>query len=131
MATALCRCLRTITNCPLRCLQTGHMIRASYVKKAPAGKVSRVTIEVEKDTHKLANYLCGGNIYKTGEEIQLKPKEEYPEWLWDLRIDRKAPDLDELEYGSYEYWAKAKKISLREKNAKQKLKVKRQEKKIY
>ncbi|XP_060073266.1 large ribosomal subunit protein mL54-like [Ylistrum balloti] len=129
MAAALCKCLRIATSCPLRCLQNVNMITASYAK-ATGIKVARLNLEVEKDPHKLVNYLCGGNIYKTGEEIQLKPDEEYPDWLWELRIERKAPDLEELEYGSYEYWAKAKKISLREKNAKQKLQAKRQVKRF-
>ncbi|OWF44007.1 39S ribosomal protein L54, mitochondrial-like [Mizuhopecten yessoensis] len=130
MATALCTCLRKIAICPLRCWQNGYMITAAYAKApVPAIKV-KLGFEVEKDPHKLVNYLCGGNIYKTGEEIELKPEEEYPDWLWELRIDRKAPDLEQLEYGSYEYWAKAKKLSLKSKNAMQKMSSKRKHKKF-
>ena len=52
---------------------------------------------VEKDTKKLATHCCGLNIYKTGgEEVKLKEDSEYPDWLWELKIDGKGPSLDEM-----------------------------------
>merc|ERR1719187_2913335 len=38
-------------------------------------------LEVEKDTHKLVS----------------QPKEEYPDWLFEMRITRPHPTLEELE----------------------------------
>lgn len=45
---------------------------------------AKVSLEVEKDPHKLVNYVCGSNIMQTGEDIKLKPDSEYPDWLWNV-----------------------------------------------
>jgi large subunit ribosomal protein L54 len=29
--------------------------------------------------------VCGSNLLKEGEDIKLKPDDEYPDWLWTLR----------------------------------------------
>lgn len=42
-------------------------------------------IPVETDPQKLVNYVCGSNLLKEGEDIKLKPDDEYPDWLWTLR----------------------------------------------
>lgn len=85
------------------------------LKKKKMGKlgpiVEKVVLPVETDTEKLTKYLCGGNIYKTGEEIPLKPDSEYPDWLWNLRLGPR-PLLEELEPGSREYWKVARKIGI-------------------
>jgi hypothetical protein len=42
-------------------------------------------IPVETDSQKLVSYVCGSNLFKEGDDIKLKPDEEYPDWLWTLR----------------------------------------------
>jgi large subunit ribosomal protein L54 len=63
---------------------------ASLGKKK--GKLSKLgpmmekkIIPVETDPQKLVNYVCGSNLLKEGEDIKLKPDDEYPDWLWTLR----------------------------------------------
>lgn len=41
---------------------------------------------VETDAKKLVNFVCGSNILKEGQDIELKPDSEYPDWLWNLNI---------------------------------------------
>lgn len=48
--------------------------------------VEKKVLPVETDSEKLVNYVCGSNINKQGQDIQLKPDSEYPEWLWSLRL---------------------------------------------
>lgn len=48
-------------------------------------ETSKVKLEVETDAHKLVNYVCGSNLMQTGEDIKLKPDNEYPDWLWNIR----------------------------------------------
>lgn len=44
-------------------------------KKAKVGKagpiLEKITLYVEKDPHKLVNYVCGSNIYNDGEDIKV------------------------------------------------------------
>ncbi|XP_055331305.1 uncharacterized protein LOC129583518 [Paramacrobiotus metropolitanus] len=67
--------------------------------------VTKKKIEVESDPHKLVNYLCGGQYLKEGPEIKLKPDNEYPDWLWNLRTGP-PPPLSELDPTTMEYWNK-------------------------
>ena len=83
------------------------------------------TFEAEEDPEKVVNNCCGANIYEEGEEIELKPHSEYPDWLWELRTEKGAPELSEIEYGSDQYWRRYRQLSLREKNVLTKLKRKK------
>jgi len=62
---------------------------ASLGKKKKFSKLGPVmekkVIPVETDTQKLVNYVCGSNLLKEGEDVKLKPDDEYPDWLWTLR----------------------------------------------
>ena len=72
---------------------------------------------VETDPKKLVKYCCGLNILKTGgQEVELKPTSEYPEWLWELKIDGKGPSIDEMSPDTLEYWFRKRRIALRHKN---------------
>lgn len=42
--------------------------------------------EVCKDPVKLTSYAVGANIFKQGEDPQLKPKEEYPAWYGNVNL---------------------------------------------
>lgn len=68
----------------------------------PIGK-RRFRLDVEEDPHKLVNYCCGANYYKDGEEIKLKADEEYPDWIWKLRLNLPAR-LSDLDPKTKEYW---------------------------
>ncbi len=73
-------------------------------------------IPVETDTEKLVQYCCGLNILKTGgEEVPIKADSEYPEWLWELSLD-KGPELEDMDQNTMEYWMRKRRIALRFKN---------------
>lgn len=44
-------------------------------------------LPVETDAKRLVTHLCGSNLLaEGGQDIELKPDNEYPEWLWNLHI---------------------------------------------
>jgi len=59
-------------------------------KKKTSGKggpvIEKAEIPVETDAKKLVKFVCGSNILKEGEDVELKPDSEYPDWLWNLNI---------------------------------------------
>lgn len=63
----------------------------------------RFRLAVETDPHKLVNYCCGLNYHIDEPPIPLKPDNEYPDWLWTLRLGPK-PASYELEKGTKEYY---------------------------
>jgi len=67
----------------------------------------RFRLAVETDPHKLVNYCCGLNYHIDEPPIKLKPDEEYPEWLWNLRLTEK-PNSWEMEPGTKEYYLRLK-----------------------
>ena len=82
---------------------------------APAKKQE---LEVETDARILCTHLCGGNINKEGEDPVLGPDEDYPDWLWKLRLEKTAIPLEELSEDSHAYWRRLKKLTIRQNNAK-------------
>ncbi|XP_065216992.1 large ribosomal subunit protein mL54 [Planococcus citri] len=88
-------------------------------KPSAGGKIKEFPIET--DPHKLVNYCCGSNIYKEGEDIQLKPESEYPDWLWNIRTGP-APKLEDLDPNSKEYWLKVRVLARRRMNRMNRLK---------
>ena len=65
---------------------------ASLGKKKKLSKlgpmIEKKVMPVETDTQKLVNYVCGSNLLKEGEDVKLKPDDEYPDWLWTLRTGK-------------------------------------------
>ncbi|XP_019873616.1 39S ribosomal protein L54, mitochondrial [Aethina tumida] len=96
------------------------------LKKKKLGKlgpvVEKKVLPVETDANKLVNFACGTNIFKTGEDIQLKPDSEYPEWLWNIRTGDPKP-LEELDPNSKEYWRRIRKMAMRRNNKLAQLKM--------
>lgn len=89
------------------------------LKKKKMGKLGPVmekkVLPVETDPHKLVKYVCGSNIYVTGEDIELKPDNEYPDWLWSVRTGP-PPPLEELDPASKAYWRRIRKMAMRQNN---------------
>jgi large subunit ribosomal protein L54 len=74
----------------------------------------KTIIPVEKDIHKLLKYCCGTNILKDGQDVELKPDSEYPDWLWNIRT-KKAKHLQHLDPNTKEYWRKQRKLAIKRK----------------
>ncbi len=47
--------------------------------------------------------------------MPLKPNNEYPDWLWDLKTDH-GPTLEEMQPNTLEWWSRKRRIALRFKN---------------
>ena len=94
------------------CLVDANSLFASYLPLGKlAGAASKKDLTPETDPAKLVSHCCGLNYFKEGEEIKLKPDSEYPEWLWQLRTDRKPVPVDELNKDSWQYWRRVVKAS--------------------
>ncbi|WAR00401.1 RM54-like protein [Mya arenaria] len=72
--------------------------------------------EVETDADVLCTRLCGGNIYKEGEDPVLGKDEDYPEWLWKLKTERTFVPLEELDEEDPLYWRRLRKLAFRNNN---------------
>ncbi|KAM6963321.1 large ribosomal subunit protein mL54 [Aplochiton taeniatus] len=104
------RCL--LTNSPVDLCTSNSLYRirtCGYAKKVAAkGKKGMVKDvlkgpEVCTDPVKLTSYAVGANIFKQGEDPPLKPREEYPEWLFQLNLGL-PKKVTELEPDTREYW---------------------------
>ncbi|XP_030753450.1 39S ribosomal protein L54, mitochondrial [Sitophilus oryzae] len=88
-------------------------------KKKTVGKASALSekriLPVETDPVKLVNYVCGSNIYKTGEDVKLGPDSDYPDWLWSLRTEG-PPPLEDLDPNSKQYWKRIRKMGIQRQN---------------
>lgn len=67
--------------------------------------------EVCTDPVRLTSYAVGANIFKQGEDPQLKPPEQYPEWLFQLKLGM-PQKLHELESDSWEYCRRLRKENI-------------------
>ncbi|XP_034035649.1 39S ribosomal protein L54, mitochondrial [Thalassophryne amazonica] len=108
----------TITKCITSRLSLGRIQTCGYAKKvAFKGKGKSVVQEelkgpeVCKDPIKLTTYAVGVNFFKQGEDPKLKPREEYPEWLYDLNLGN-PKKLHELEPNSWEYFKRLRKENI-------------------
>lgn len=72
-------------------------------------------LPVEADVNKLLKYVCGSNIYKEGQDIELMSDSEYPDWLWTIRIGP-APPLEELDPNTKTYWRRVRKMGIKRYN---------------
>lgn len=59
---------------------------------------------METDPKKLVSHCCGLNYKLEGDEVELKPDSEYPDWLWKMDVKRPWPKSDELEPGTLAYF---------------------------
>ncbi|CAJ1060486.1 S ribosomal protein L54%2C mitochondrial [Xyrichtys novacula] len=114
----LTKCINTSTL--LGTAQTSHSRTqiCGYAKKVVVkGRNKGMVIEekkgpeVCKDPVRLTSYAVGVNIYKEGEDPKLKPPEEYPEWLFQLKLG-KPSKLHELDPDTWEYWKRLRKENI-------------------
>lgn len=97
-------------------MPTAGLGKVKKGKKGAAG-VEKIVLPVETDTHKLVKYVCGSNIYKEGQDIEIKPDSEYPDWLWTIYTGP-PKKLEELDPNSKEYWRKIRQEALKRNNRK-------------
>jgi len=57
----------------------------------------------------------GANIYKDGQDPPIKPDSEYPEWLWNLKLE-KVP-IEQLSMDEKTYWRRIRKAKIKQQNA--------------
>jgi large subunit ribosomal protein L54 len=55
------------------------------------------------------------NLPRNFIEFQLKPKEEYPDWLWTINVG-KPLTLEQLDPETKQYWRKLRKLGLKRNN---------------
>ncbi|XP_070817347.1 large ribosomal subunit protein mL54 [Chaetodon trifascialis] len=67
--------------------------------------------EVCKDPVRLTTYAVGVNIFKQGEDPQLKSPEQYPEWLFELNLG-KPQKLQELDSETWHYCKRLRKENI-------------------
>ena len=104
--------LRALNKASLQLKRGLHLNQAVLAKpkkmKAPKGakgakgKVVQEPPPVE-DAKLLVTRCCGLNKFIEGEDPVLKPKEEYPEWLWSLHVG-KPKTYEEMDPNDKEYW---------------------------
>ena len=80
-----------------------------------ARPMEKKLLPVETDPERLVNYCCGSNIYVEGEDVKLKPDNEYPDWLWELNIGP-PPKLEDLDPTTKKYWQKVRDMNIRRNN---------------
>ncbi|KAL0810660.1 hypothetical protein ABMA28_009996 [Loxostege sticticalis] len=132
--TTLCRGflqLRTLVNIKPQNLHTNAACFAAVKKTSAAGGVmglgkgkkkagklgpmEKKLLPVETDPVKLVTYVCGSNIYTTGEDVKIKDDSEYPPWLWSLNTGA-APRIEELDPASKRYWLRVRAAGMRRNN---------------
>ncbi|KAI5609862.1 39S ribosomal protein L54, mitochondrial [Silurus asotus] len=100
--------------CACVLVNSSSQIRGYAKKPAAKGKGKGMVKDVLKgpdvckDPERLTSYAVGVNIYKQGEDPPLKPKEEYPAWLFELNLGT-VKKLHELDPESHEYWKRLRK----------------------
>ncbi|CAN8011515.1 unnamed protein product [Ixodes pacificus] len=88
-----------------------HLWKRQYARKAAAAAASgglalqtqKKKLPVETDPEKLTTLCCGSNILREGSDVPLGPDSDYPDWLWELRIDGRVK-LEDLDPSTAEYW---------------------------
>lgn len=75
----------------------------------------RFRLPVESDPNKLVNFCCGLDYRKDLAPVKIKPDNEYPDWLWNMRLHPKKPSW-ELTRGTKEYYETLHAESVKRKN---------------
>ncbi|XP_034826286.1 large ribosomal subunit protein mL54 [Maniola hyperantus] len=84
-------------------------------KLSKLGSMEKKQLPVETDPEKLVNYVCGSNIYITGEDVKIKDESEYPDWLWTLNTG-KPPRIEDLDPNTKQYWIRVRAAGMRRNN---------------
>ncbi|XP_043078205.1 39S ribosomal protein L54, mitochondrial [Puntigrus tetrazona] len=88
----------------LRIQSRGYAVKKQVTKGKGKGMVKEAfkAPEVCKDPVRLCTHAVGVNVFKQGDDPFLKPKEEYPEWLFQLDLGP-PKKISDLEPDSWEY----------------------------
>ncbi|KAJ0171726.1 hypothetical protein K1T71_012489 [Dendrolimus kikuchii] len=84
-------------------------------KVGKVGTMEKKELPVETDPDKLVNYVCGSNIYITGEDVKIKDDSEYPDWLWNLNTGA-PPKIEELDPTTKRYWIRVRAAGMKRNN---------------
>ncbi|XP_023950668.2 39S ribosomal protein L54, mitochondrial [Bicyclus anynana] len=84
-------------------------------KISKLGSMEKKQLPVETDPERLVNYVCGSNIYITGEDVKIKDDSEYPDWLWTLNTG-KPPRIEDLDPNTKQYWLRVRAAGMRRNN---------------
>ncbi|KAJ8708884.1 hypothetical protein PYW08_010266 [Mythimna loreyi] len=84
-------------------------------KAGKLGTMEKKELPVESDPHRLVSYVCGSNIYTSGEDVKLQEDSAYPAWLWTLNVGP-APRLSELDPSTKRYWLRVRTAGMRRNN---------------
>nr|CAB3263988.1 39S ribosomal protein L54, mitochondrial [Phallusia mammillata] len=88
-----------------RCIQTSA-INPAKLSKTASKALKATAVKQPKpvtDAHLLTTRCCGLNKFKEGEDPELKPDSEYPDWLWDIKLG-KPEHYTEMDPTTKEYW---------------------------
>lgn len=97
------------------------MAKGKKITKGKGPTAEKKVLPVEEDVNKLLKYCCGTNLLKEGgEDVELKPDSEYPDWLWSIRTGP-PPKLEELDPNTKQYWRKLRSLGCRRDNKLKKL----------
>ncbi|XP_034946306.1 39S ribosomal protein L54, mitochondrial isoform X2 [Chelonus insularis] len=84
------------------------------IKKKKGGPEGprKIIFPVEKDPKKLISFVCGSNILKEGgQDVEIKPDSEYPDWLWTIRLGP-PPPLEEMDPNTKQYWRRLRAMKI-------------------
>ncbi|XP_040039639.2 large ribosomal subunit protein mL54 [Gasterosteus aculeatus] len=115
-AATLTKCITTNASTSLCRTSVFSRIQiCGYAKKVAAKGKGKGVLKTEvkgpdvcRDPVRLTSYAVGVNILKQGEDPQLKPHDQYPEWLFQMNLG-KPQKLQELDSETWEYWKRLRK----------------------
>lgn len=94
---------------------TAGQLGAKKLKGKIGGTIEKKVLPIETDPERLTRFCCGSNIYVEGNDVELKPDSEYPDWLLDIPLGKPRP-LEELDKNTLEYWFRVRKLAIKRQN---------------
>ena len=92
----------------VRHLSLSSVRQAIAFKGAPSVGKKRFRLPDCQDAEYLCRFVAGSNYRKEGQDVEIKPDSEYPDWLWSMRIGE--PDIRQMDPESKEYWLELERL---------------------
>ena len=90
--------------------------KGKKLAKSKGPVMERKKLPVETDANILTKYCCGTNILREGgQDVELRPDSEYPEWLWNIRTGP-PPPIEELDPNTKQYWKRLRRDGIKRTN---------------